>query len=73
MANHGIMFKTFMDELMRKKNEITRFNIGGKNIILANKKEKLPVNVVEEALQRIEGESKKRLDKRKVSSLLLLS
>ena len=65
MHNHGVEFKSFIQELLSKKNEIVKFEVGGKSVVLANQKEIQKFNPVEEALQRLE-ESPYRRDKRKI-------
>lgn len=65
MHNHGVELKSFIQELLSKKNEIVKFEVGGKSIVLANQKEIQKFNPLVEAFERFE-ESTYRRDKRKI-------
>ena len=65
MNNYGIEFKKFIEELLNKENQIVKFKIGQNSVVLANKKEKKKVDLVEEAMIRI-SQTKSRREKRKI-------
>lgn len=65
MHNNGIGFKMFIQDLMSKTDEVVKFEVGGKEIVLADQRQNKAVDVFTEVSNRLE-ESKYRRDKRKI-------
>lgn len=65
MNNYGIEFKIFIEDLLKKENQIVKFKIGRNSVVLANQKERKEVDIVEEAMKRI-SQTKSRREKRKI-------
>ena len=65
MNNNGLELKKFIQDILLRKNEIVKFNIGDKSVVLRNSKEIKQVDPIQEAITRIE-QSPNRFLKRKI-------
>jgi len=65
MNNHGIEFKIFIDDLLKKEDQIVKFRIAENSVVLANQKKQKERNLIDEVMTRLE-ESKTRREKRKI-------